>query len=681
METKLITLKNCRFEVLADGDDFRGLGRVWIGDALVRSGRLPLRVHTQSFSGRELASLRLRRIDAQADEVRIRLEASFRAMPVKVMRDHSFDPIHELADWDRDTVAGTGRLDLVLRPASDNFNGVACAGFAYHWEYRSANTPLYWLLDMASWELDGDIVGATAYSQSSCSAPVVTFGRQTTWTTEGVLFFLAEKGNENPIMTHNLPRWASHGSFDYQFKGDRTLLGVFERVELIRSVLMREAGKPELKCFDKHLFDQTGRFATSAKKILLSTAPRSETEQQNLWTWVSDEVDRRARAEFGMQEEPTLPLLSVNYWDNFTVDSYYRDLLPAAISLGVKNVFVDNLKKSAMTERGPLPGVFNWNMCCNHEYEISDKLGGIKRVKAFTDDCARHGIHVLSWTNNDQALSSPLNKAERANGPDCWYVLLEDARQKYGGAYMGCMSVLDFSVRAAAKYFVESHVRAFREAGTHYFFDSFYNLGFMPISYTGLQPRTMWRGLVRAFKAMQDAGIHLLMESFGPWAQPMHGHPSSYNMASIFACYRVGMGNDYTTVPGAQAVKRINPRGADGLYYQLAHRACTGIPLHIDGQRIDTVWGQPHRQALADYHAAVPKLGRRHLQEDGSAVLWHDAPGRQATLFNFRARRLALPGKVLDLTTGKALARSAVYPLEAQHTYVIHSCRLPTRLG
>ena len=38
-------------------------------------------------------------------------------------------------------------------------------------------------------------------------------------------------------MTHNLPRWASHQAFDFQFKGDRTLLGVFERVELIRSVL------------------------------------------------------------------------------------------------------------------------------------------------------------------------------------------------------------------------------------------------------------------------------------------------------------------------------------------------------------------------------------------------------------------------------------------------------------
>jgi hypothetical protein len=44
------------------------------------------------------------------------------------------------------------------------------------------------------------------------------------------LFILVEQGNESPVMTHNLPRWASHGAFDFQFKGDRTLIGVFERV-------------------------------------------------------------------------------------------------------------------------------------------------------------------------------------------------------------------------------------------------------------------------------------------------------------------------------------------------------------------------------------------------------------------------------------------------------------------
>ncbi len=108
----------------------------------------------------------------------------------------------------------------------------------------------------------------------------------------------------NQVMTHNLPRWASHQAFDYQYKGDRTLVGVWERVDLIRSVLRRDAGKPELKVFDKYIFDETRTHRTPAKVILLNCEPRTVVGQQNLWTWMLQEVHDRARAEFGLHEEP-----------------------------------------------------------------------------------------------------------------------------------------------------------------------------------------------------------------------------------------------------------------------------------------------------------------------------------------------------------------------------------------
>ena len=37
--------------------------------------------------------------------------------PVKVLRDHSFDPIHDSGDWDTPRSA-TGELELVLQPAA-----------------------------------------------------------------------------------------------------------------------------------------------------------------------------------------------------------------------------------------------------------------------------------------------------------------------------------------------------------------------------------------------------------------------------------------------------------------------------------------------------------------------------------------------------------------------------------
>jgi hypothetical protein len=283
-------------------------------------------------------------------------------------------------------------------------------------------------------------------------------------------------------------------------------------------------------------------------------------------------------------------------------------------------------------------------------------------------DCARHGIQVMCWTNNDQAFSSPLNTERDSKG---WYVLLEDTRQKYGGAYAAVMSTLDFSSPGAWRYFVDSHVKIHRTTGLHFFFDSFYNLGFMPVSYRDCAPRTMWRGCVRACRALQKAGIDLLMESFGPWAQPQHGHPSSYNFGTIFACYRVGVGDDYTTVPSARALRDVNPKSAAGVYYALAHMAYTNIPLFEKKRRVDRVWTAAHKQALADYHAALPHMQRRYLQEDGLGVLWRDATGQSTTLWNFKDRRLELPGSVFELTTGRKLPKAARYNLNALHAYLI----------
>src|ERR1041385_8872109 len=123
MNRKIIYVGDSACEVLTDKRQFIGLGRIWIGKTLVRSGRLPLRPYTQTFTELELIGLKLLRVRGG----RIELETQFRKLPVKLMRDHSFDPIHETGDWDKDQVAQTGRLDLVLRPARDKYNGVRFA--------------------------------------------------------------------------------------------------------------------------------------------------------------------------------------------------------------------------------------------------------------------------------------------------------------------------------------------------------------------------------------------------------------------------------------------------------------------------------------------------------------------------------------------------------------------------
>jgi hypothetical protein len=626
---------------------------------------------TATFTGHELAALRLREVKVSPARVIVRLLVRFRPLHTKLMWDHSTDPIHETGDWSPEPVSGEGELRMIFVPATDRIGGVAFSGFAFHYEYRSAGTPLFYLYDMSSWELDGDIRGATAISQSSCSDPVVTFRPGTAWTTEGIIPWYDANSRANRIMTHNLPRWASHQAFDYQFKGDKTLIGLWERVDLIRSVVRRDAGRPELKVFDKYVFDETLKHATPAKRILLNTEPRSRVGQQNLWTWTIQEVHNRARAEFGLREEPLLQRLNVNYWHSFTIDTYYKDLLPAAEAIGVQALFIDNLCRSNMTARMPFG-----NMCCSHDFEIATELGGPAKLKKFVNRCRTLGVTPYSWTNPNQSCASPLFRGYgkwAGINTRSWFVRLPDTRSPYCGAYIPEGSDFDLSVEAARSYWTGCLKRIKRQTGlSAYLWDSFYNSAFMPVSYADGVPHTVWRGVLAALKDLQDAGLHFMIESFGPWGEVQHGCLKSYNLDNLFACYKILLGTGYTTIPSGHAEARPAPYPVPDYYRILAHMSKPDLPLFFGNQRIDAVFGAGHRRALADYNANRRRMSRRFLQEDGRSVLWHDDAGRRATLWNFTTRRLALPGWVTDLTTGEKLSKTAgVCPLEAGHTYAI----------
>jgi hypothetical protein len=672
--SNLLSLSDLRFEWLAEGERFVGLGKIWIGETLVRSGRLPMTIHTVSFQGRALVDLLLREVRTSDREIRIVLTPRFRPAEIRFMRDHSFDPIHDTEDWDAKPPVSSGRMDLVLRPACDAFNGVTCRGFSYHYEFSEIEPGLFYLMDKATWELDGDIAGATVISQSACSDPEVTFAPGTEWTTEGLLHGLEAP---NPVMTHNLPRWAGHQAFDFQWKDGRALLGIFSEVGLVRSVLRREAEKAELKTFDKQIFDETKSGSTVTKAILLAGDLPTPTAARNFWTWIFDDVHARARAEFGLQKEPTLPRISCNYWINFTIDSYYRDLLPAAKNIGVRQVFIDNINKSDLTEGG-----ISHNMCCGHEYEPAPALGGEEKLREFVTRAKEAGIQVMSWTNNDQSYSSPLNAVEDAGAPQSgWWVRMEDTRLRYGGAYSNSFSIWSFNHPDARRYWMDCLIRTRETTGLNgYLFDSFYNLGFMPLTYEDGRPTTMWKNLLLALKELQDRDVHFLIESFGPFGQPQHGCPRSYNIERCWACYEIGVGNDYSTVPTGLALHRDDRTEApEILHFILAHKTVPPIDLHRDGKRVDERWGEAHRRALADYHDVLPFMHRRYLQEDGQAVLWHNAAGNTAVIFSFAQRDVELSGQVRDVTHGRDLAGPRVR-LEAGATYTVRGVPLPVRL-
>src|SRR6201999_2632315 len=113
------------------------------------------------------------------------------------------------------------------------------------------------------------------------------------------------------------------------------------------------------------------------------------------------------------------------------------------------------------------------------------------------------------------------------------------------------------------------------------FFDSFYNLGFFPVSYGKMTPTTQWRELLQAFKELQDVGYHFRIESFGPFGLPMHGCPADYGKPDcLFSAYKVKVSLGYVTVP-APGMKLEQIDEASAVYKCLSMMTDPGLPLHV----------------------------------------------------------------------------------------------------
>ena len=192
------------------------------------------------------------------------------------------------------------------------------------------------------------------------------------------------------------------------------------------------------------------------------------------------------------------------------------------------------------------------------------RLGGAEGLRRFVETCRSAGIRPYAWTNNAQAYSSPLGPSNPRTAD--WWVRMEDTRLAYGGAYTNVLAVWSFRRDEPRNYWVDSLKKIKAETGLDgYLFDSFYNLAFMPVDYADRRPTTQWRQLLGTIKELQDAAVHFLIESFGPFGQTQHGCPKSYNEENLFACYKIGLGTGSTTIPSntagaAAATNTLRPR-------------------------------------------------------------------------------------------------------------------------
>jgi len=444
--------------------------------------------------------------------------------------------------------------------------------------------------------------------------------------------------------------------FDFQFNDHAVLVGLFDRLGLIRSVLKREPGGRELKTLDRHVFNQTTHFRTVPKRILLSVGKQSVTGRRNLWTSILGETHRRALTEIGMKPIPRSTCLQQDFWNAHSFDDYRHDLLPAAIATGVDLIRLGNVNRSNASQG--LPG----NQCESHEYVVADSLGGTASLKALVEDARRHGIDVYSWTSTAQSPNSPVYRKHR--GDPGWFVRMEDGRQIFGGTHSTDFQFLNLASDEPSNYWVDALKKIKDDTGiSGYFWDMAANVSYIPVDYLDMKPRTMWRETLAAAKALQDSGV-TLDGLCGPFVRPGPGHHRGYeSWDALFLSHHLIFG----LLAGNNALWTPSE-----IYRIFAHGSIPAFQLFYGENRIDALFTDEHRRVMEEFRTIAGRLTHRIMRDDGAAVEWPQDDG-SLLVCNFVDRSINSEKRVFDLSARVEVhpTSSCQFQLLSNHTYAM----------
>jgi len=318
-------------------------------------------------------------------------------------RDSSGDLCFRNSSWD--APAREARFDICFEPADKEIDGRKFQGFRYWFEYDGA-LPIHRIVDRQTWELGGNLDDVTLCLRNWLTPPRMKIARETTYSTVGLDKWAT-------LLPGNLwARWSLLPGFDMQYGRSGILLGWFDRVSLIRTVVESNAGDDHIRFLDMHLFAQANKVTTNPKTIVHCPDLLDDVDALNLWTRLQDRELKNGQAQFGIPaEEPPALTFSHNVWRDVHFDRTYEEVIDVAAEFGGDYVFIDVVfeQEESYTEqlRQMVPpeqqkGTIlekRWqqNMCCVLDWKVNDVWGGENGLKRLCDRAEAKGVKLLSW--------------------------------------------------------------------------------------------------------------------------------------------------------------------------------------------------------------------------------------------------------------------------------------------
>jgi hypothetical protein len=592
-------------------------------------------------------------------------------------RDCSGDPCFRAVNWDADPLESA--LTVRLEPAEADLDGRHFTGLRYWFEY--AGTPIHRLVDRQTWEVGGNLDDVTICLRNWLTPPRMRIARDTTYSTVGLDKWAG-------LLPGNLwGRWSLLPAFDMQYGQAGVVLGWFDAVSLIRTVIESNAGEDSLRCLDLHLFAQSDTVRTNPKTILWSPDVLDDVDALNLWTRVQDQEAEKARQQFGIgPEEPPALTFGENVWRGFRFDTTYEHVVDVASEFGADYVFIDpvwqhnqalaeTLEEIIPAEHKENPTLKKFgliaNMCITLDFEVADVHGGEAGLKALCDRARAKGVKIISWMAAHMSATSAIrDRKDLGHGANGIFAAKESGRHPDTGYPAECWTL---NLNAPIYERMREQVLGVcaRTGLSGFLWDSYSNLGWWQVDYSDGSMRPQFEKMAGLYADLVNAGLYVQPEAITTFSNHsccgLHGGNIyagdllgfSYNTNIGFW---FGDGDDHGA--GARECRILAGEAPFEMLFQaIAHKRVPSLHFHTVPRE---EW-HPGRTAqikelFAAYRACRGQMVRRTVLKGGAGVRWDSDDG--TVLFSFIDQAPPFAGAYADAVTGEpatALRANGVY--------------------
>jgi hypothetical protein len=626
--------------ILTEGERFLGLGRVtWQGMPL--RADVPWVLHFEHDGGVTFDDFRLRGIVREDDAQVLVLAASGRRMPRMQDRDSMGD--NRIAP--RRLADPVAEVRWRFRQTAMTVHGTAWEGLAWTISVACPGHPIHWLLEEATWELDGRADGCTLIQRDmSCLWPEQPVRADSCFSTREK-FATAGWGGSYPM--DMMPRAAGSSHLDFQSRDAYALALFAERPGMTRARIEKHADEDVIHYADRPFFP-LGEQVSAPERTLLAhraAAPLARHERRNLWLDLQAEVRDRILAPFGMCHEAVTPTLSSHLWDAELKrhgPGWRLPLMqafPEYARLGIDTVFTFGPWDSPIND----PAAHEGNICAPYAFHFAKEFGGAEGMRELVASAHAAGVKVSQWFAFHLSRRSPIYK----DHPD--WLLKQPGGQPYDADYKVLWTG---RMRSGWGAELERQALAVRlDTGLDsIFWDSYHNLGVTAIDWGAPDKAPQADEIWRMFGRLQAAGFASqrpeCVTIFGCGQGAFYGFDNdafrrrlwSDTEANddIFALIDNVVG--FFTDGDAVASGRLT---VERYFWMAAHRVLPNLSANPwaaqPSAQHPRLPGGPHAEAIGRinraYLAALPRMVRPRLAVDASHVLWHDAADRQAVVW------------------------------------------------